>query len=120
MMINSTAEFNVPGHKHLVTMRDDTEGSESSKLATKCRRCPIRRSSVLNSFWSSKLRRMERKTDLTECSRISTDEKVVPICDKKKPAEVRILRNDTLSEEIFQVYQPGYTPNPFEDFMMKM
>lgn len=44
---------------------------------------------------------------------------VVPIWDKIKP-EVKIFSDGAMSEKMFEVYQPGYIPNPFEDFMMKV
>lgn len=120
MMLDGIAKSNVEENEHPVTMIGNAEEKESSKLTTKRRRCPTKRSLGLKSIWNLGLRKVKEKNDLTERGKASVSGKAVPIWDKNKPGEIKISSDGAMSERVFEVYQPSYTPNPFEDFMMKM
>lgn len=107
-------------NEHPVTMIGNAGERVSSMLTAKRRKSPTKRSLGLKSIWNLELRKMKEKNGLTGCGKASVGEKAVPIWDKNKPGEIRIFSDGAMSQKVFEVYQPSYTPNPFEDFMMKM
>lgn len=132
-IIGDKAKFKLPGHKPLITAKNDDDNgmhvNHDDVVKKKRKSCSVSKAgykennvkrTIIKSIQSRKLNEAKGKLNLLRKNDYGKDQKAMPIWNKDEPDKMIILSADKSSEKVIKIYKPVLTPNPFEDFMLRL
>lgn len=126
IIISNLAKVNVPKHRPLIAVTNsnvvDRKIDETSiePIARRMRWSRRRKELQRKENWNLILKSAKAEVHSLESKIVKENEVILPVWNKNEPDKITIFTPNERSKEIFQVYNPGYSPNPFEDFMLKL
>lgn len=125
-IISDVANFEVPDHKPVKLIKRGRSQKKSVNvlndrpISERCQFSKDFKVKVSRMDWSLRLAEIKRKCNFSECSEAVVRKKSFPIWDKSEPNKITVFSPEEKKEKTFEIYKSVLTPNPFEDFMLKM